>query len=77
MPRKLSAGRDMSLSRFFCVITLGLTGTLSVGWAAVPVETSPPIGGSAVERLSGAFGEGDGDVGRKARPTGQVIVFGD
>jgi len=64
----------MSLSRFFCVITLGLTGTLSVGWAAVPVETSPPIGGSAVERLSGAFGEG---VGRKARPTGQVIVFGD
>ena len=50
---------------------------LLVGWTAVPVEAKPPIGGSAVERLSGAFGEGDGDVGRKARPIGQVIVFGD
>ena len=38
MPRKLSAGRDMSLSRFFCVITLGLTGMLLVGWTAVAVE---------------------------------------
>ena len=49
---------------------------LLVGWTAVPVEAKPPIGGSAVERLSGASGEGVGDVGRKARPTGQVIVFG-